>query len=164
MVRLLQLALLLQDLLLKLRISWIWYPAVSAETFMANNCVPLLGSTGTLWRPSITINSVPMLWQSVRWQLQQLAADLVRYWVLRILQLGMLLRVSQPKLQHPLAILPNLPLGNLRGHQLGASAEGDEKAVATFHGDLGAVAKIQRCERIAAAGPGLHSDVRGRRA
>ena len=98
MVRLPQLALLLQDLLLKLRISWIWYPAVSAETFMANNCVPLLGSTGTLWRPSITINSVPMLWQGVRWQLHQLAADLVRYWVLRVLQLAVLLQDSLLKL------------------------------------------------------------------
>ena len=92
MVRLLQLALLLQGFLLNLRICWIWYRAVSVETFMANNRVPLLGSTGTLWRPSITINSVPMLWQSVRWQLQQLAADLVRYWVLRVLQLAVLLQ------------------------------------------------------------------------
>ncbi len=50
MVRFLQLTLLLQGLLLNR------YRAVSVETFMANNCVLLLGSTGTLWRPSITIN------------------------------------------------------------------------------------------------------------
>ena len=46
----------------------------------------LLGSTRTRWRPAIT------LWQSVRWQLQQLAAGLVRYWVWRILQLAGLLQ------------------------------------------------------------------------
>ena len=97
-VRLLQLALLLQDLLLKLRICLIWNRAVSLEASMANNCVPLLGRTRTLWRPSITINSVPILWQSVRWQLQQLAADLVRYWVLRVLQLAVLLQDSLLKL------------------------------------------------------------------
>ena len=56
MVRFLQLTLLLQGLLLNR------YRAVSVETFMANNRVPLLGPTETLWRPSVTINSVPMLW------------------------------------------------------------------------------------------------------
>ena len=92
MVRFLQLTLLLQGLLLNR------YRAVSVETFMANNRVPLLGPTGTLWRPSVTINSVPMLWQGVRWQLHQLAADLVRYWVLRVLQLAVLLQDSLLKL------------------------------------------------------------------
>ena len=58
------------------------------ETFLPTDIVPPLGSTRTLWRPSITINSMPVLWQSVRWPLQHLAAGLVRYWGLRLLQLA----------------------------------------------------------------------------
>ena len=65
---------------------------------MAKNCVPLLERTRTLWRPSTTIGSVPALWCNVRWQLQGLVADLVRYWVVRTLQLAMLLQEFLPKL------------------------------------------------------------------
>ena len=78
-VGLLQLASLLQDLLLKLSICLLFCRTVQSETSMANNCVPLLGTTRTLWRPSTTIDSVPALWCSVRWQLQGLAVDMVRY-------------------------------------------------------------------------------------
>ena len=93
-VRLQQLPLLPQDPLWQLRICLIWYRAVSVETTMVNNYEPLLGATRTLRRPSITINSEPVLWQSVRWELQQLAADLVRCWVARILQPAGLLQDS----------------------------------------------------------------------
>ena len=41
---------------------------------------------------SFVASAGKQLWQSVRWQLQQQAADLVRYWVWTILQLGMLLQ------------------------------------------------------------------------
>ncbi len=115
-VGILQLDLLLQDLLLRFRICLIWNRAVSLVASMANNCVPLLGRTRTLWRPSITNNSVPVLWQSVRWQLQQLAADLVRYWVVRILQLAVLLQDFLPKLNTCLlwcgAIYLEAPMAN----------------------------------------------------
>ena len=87
-VGLVYLALLLQHFLLKVGLCWVRHQAVRLETFMPTNSVPPLGSTRTLWRPSITINSMPVLWQSVRWPLQQLAAGSVRYWGLRILQLA----------------------------------------------------------------------------
>ncbi len=35
--------------------------------------------------------------------------------------------------QHPHAVPPNFSSGNLRGHQLCACAENDEKSAATFH-------------------------------
>ena len=65
---------------------------------MANHYEPLLGATRALRRPSITINREPVLWQSVRWGLHQLAAGLVRYWVAKILQLPVLLQDSLLKL------------------------------------------------------------------
>ena len=68
-VRLLRLALLPQDLLLKFRICLIRSRAASLEAPMANNCMSLLGRTRTLWRLSITNNNAPVLWQSARWQL-----------------------------------------------------------------------------------------------
>ena len=73
------------------------------------------------------------LWQSARWQLQPLAADLARYWVVRILQLAVLLQDFLLKL--------NLRLPFCRASLLQTSTatncvpllENDEKAVATFH-------------------------------
>ena len=65
---------------------------------MANNYEPLPGATRALWRPSIIINNAPVLWPSVRWQLKQLAADLVSCWVARTLQLPVPLQESLLKL------------------------------------------------------------------
>ncbi len=86
-----QLALLLRVSLSKLSLCLLFCRIVQLGTFMASNCVPHLGMTRTLWRPSTTIDSLPALGCSVRWQVQGLAADLVRYWVMRTLQRAMLL-------------------------------------------------------------------------
>ena len=64
-----QLAVLLQDYLSKPHTCLLWCGAVYLEASMVSNCVSRLSLTGTMWRPIKTIDGVPMLRHSVRWQL-----------------------------------------------------------------------------------------------
>ena len=100
---------------------------------MANNYEPLPGATRTLWRPSIIINSAPVLWPSVRRQLKQLAAVLVRCWVARILQLLVPLQGSLLKLNICLPFRRASVLEMSMATKRVPLLEDDEKGVATFH-------------------------------
>ena len=85
----LQLGMLLQDFLLKLNIRLPLCRTSLLETSMVTNCVPLLRTTGKLWRPSIAIDSLPGLRGSAWWRLQRFLADLVRCLVIRHLRLAL---------------------------------------------------------------------------
>ena len=87
--KILQLAGLLPDFLLKLNIRMPCRRTSLLETSVDTNCVPLPKTTRNLWRPSIAIDSLPVLRCSAWRGLQQFIADLVRCLVIRPLQLAL---------------------------------------------------------------------------
>ena len=91
-----------------------------------------------------------MLWPSVRRQLQRLAADLVRYRVVRTLQVAVLLQDFLLKLNIRLPFCRASLLQTSMATNCAPLLENDEKAVAAFHRHQQfAFAEVQRLKEAA---------------